>query len=132
MTGKRLTESDIYSRILKKCEPYGIDCSKVEIHDMHSPITLICKIHGEYTKTPHLVLYKSCRCPECSRLERNRKLSEIGKTKVGELNSFYGRHHTEKTKEKLRSRKISEEEKEKISIQQKMYCYMEQELRNSN
>ena len=41
MTGKRLTENDIYSRILKKCEPYGIDCSKVEIHDMHSPITLI-------------------------------------------------------------------------------------------
>lgn len=33
--------------------------------------------------------------------KHNRKLSEIGKTKTGKLNNFYGRHHSEATRKKL-------------------------------
>lgn len=38
---------------------------------------------------------------------RNR-LSEIGHTKIGELNSFYGRKHTEESKEKMRAAKLND------------------------
>lgn len=34
--------------------------------------------------------------------ETKKKLSEIGKTKVGHLNSFFGKHHSEDTKNKIR------------------------------
>lgn len=37
--------------------------------------------------------------------ESKRKLSEIGKTKVGELNNFYGRSHTDQSKLKISSSK---------------------------
>ena len=47
------------------------------------------------------------------------KLSDIGKTKFGINNSFYGEHHTKETKEKLRiinlNRSVSSETKQKIS-----------------
>ena len=59
----------------------------------------------------------------------NKKLSEIGKTKTGKLNNFYGKHHSEearrkmslvhkgvstyKTAAKLRGRKLSSEHKQK-------------------
>lgn len=66
-----------------------------------TPITLVCDIHGNYVKTVHQILYKSSKCPECVRLNRNKKLSEIGKTKVGKLNSFYGHTHSEETRQKL-------------------------------
>lgn len=61
--------------------------------------------------------------------EHNRKLSEIGKTKIGKLNSFYGKHHSEETRKKisekrkgvpniavslrLKGTKLSEEHKQK-------------------
>ena len=34
--------------------------------------------------------------------ETKKKLSEIGKTKVGHLNSFFSKHHSEDTKNKIR------------------------------
>lgn len=77
-------------------------------------ITLVCDTHGNYVKTVHQILYKSSKCPECVRLNKNKKLSTIGKTKVGKLNNFYGHHHTDKTRKKL-SHPLSNETKQKIS-----------------
>ena len=45
-------------------------------------------------------------------------MSEIGKTKIGELNNFYGKLHSEKTKEKLsdiQKSLMTEEKRKKIS-----------------
>ena len=50
--------------------------------------------------------------------EEMKGLSEFNKTKVGELNHFYGKRHTEETKQKLREgrigNKMSEETIRKI------------------
>jgi hypothetical protein len=52
--------------------------------------------------------------------ETKKKLSKIGKTKKGELNSFYDKEHTEETKQKIgdanRGRKHTEEAKKKMSL----------------
>jgi len=65
------------------------DINLTDVKD-NTIISLNCDIHGSYTKTVHQILYKTSKCPECSRLARNRKLSEIGKTKIGEKNNFNG------------------------------------------
>ena len=77
-------------------------------------ITLHCEIHGTYNKTVTQILYKNPNCPICTRINKNKRLSEIGKTKVGELNSFYGHHHTDEVRKKM-SHPLSEETKQKIS-----------------
>jgi group I intron endonuclease len=52
--------------------------------------------------------------------EASRKLSEYGKTRTGNKNPFYGRHHTEETKQKIRDTKnkipISERTKNNSQI----------------
>lgn len=68
-----------------------------------TPIILVCDTHGNYIKTVHQILYKSSKCPEFARINKNKKLSEIGKTKVGKLNNFYGHIHSEETKQKIRN-----------------------------
>lgn len=77
-------------------------------------ITLHCEIHGTYNKTVTQILYKNPSCPICTKINKNKRLSEIGKTKVGELNSFYGHHHTDEVCKKM-SHPLSEETKQKIS-----------------
>ena len=76
------------------------DFNYVDI-EYNTIITLQCNLHGTYNKTVRQILYKSNKCPECVRLNRNKKLSEIGKTKVGKLNNFYGHTHSKETKQKL-------------------------------
>lgn len=39
--------------------------------------------------------------------EGKQKLSDIGKTRVGEKNGFFGKHHSEETKQKLRNRSFN-------------------------
>ena len=82
--------------------------------DYSTEINLKCDIHGSYIKTVTQILYKNPNCPECTRLDKNKRLSEIGKTKTGEKNSFYGHKHSEETLKKL-SKPLSEERKRKIS-----------------
>ncbi len=69
--------------------------------DYDTIISLTCNLHGTYTKTVRSILYKNSQCPECTRISKNKKLSEIGKTKVGELNNFYGHTHSKETRQKL-------------------------------
>lgn len=45
--------------------------------------------------------------------ECKRKLSEIGKTKIGKLNSFYGKIHSEETKKKISETKKLNYQKKK-------------------
>jgi len=82
--------------------------------DYDTLIEQVCKIHGSYFKSTSAILYKNPNCPECTKLAKNKKLSEIGKTKIGELNSFYGHTHSEETLQKLR-KPCPEERKKKIS-----------------
>jgi hypothetical protein len=63
---------------------------------------------------------KNCVCKSCSKLGENNGM--FGKT--GDENPFYGKHHTEETKENLRTERLgksihTEESKQKISDYQK-------------
>lgn len=80
-------------------------------------LILTCKKHGNYNKTVKQILYKNPNCPECTRIAKSKKLSDIGKTKTGVNNNFYGRHHTAETKLKLSKAwdKNADERKRKIS-----------------
>lgn len=82
--------------------------------DYSTLITQICDIHGVYQKTVRTILYKNASCPECTKIAKNKKLSEIGKTKVGHLNNFYGHTHSEETKQKFR-KPHTDVQKQKIS-----------------
>lgn len=82
--------------------------------DYNTSLDMHCGVHGTYKKTVRQLLYKNPNCPICTRLERNRKLSEIGKTKIGSLNNFFGKHHSEETLQKLR-RPCNDRTKVKIS-----------------
>ena len=97
-------------------EKIGIDIDASA--NLDTEITRTCEIHGDYVKTVLQLLHKNPNCPKCSRLATNKKLSEIGKTKVGELNSFYGRHHTKESREKMSKSQLeisTPERREKIS-----------------
>ena len=97
-------------------EKIGIDIDASA--NLDTEITRICELHGEYIKTVKQLLHKNPNCPKCSRLATNKKLSEIGKTKVGVLNSFYGKHHTEESKKKMSKSQLeilTPERREKIS-----------------
>ena len=97
-------------------EKIGIDIDASS--NLDTEITRTCEIHGDYVKTVLQLLHKNPNCPKCSRLATNKKLSEIGKTKVGELNSFYGRRHTEESKKRMSKSQLeilTPERREKIS-----------------
>lgn len=56
--------------------------------------------------------------------KQNKKIGEKSKERnQGELNPFYGKHHSEKTKQKMRGRKKSQEEIEKILENRRDYSY---------
>lgn len=97
-------------------EKIGIDIDASA--NLDTEIIRTCEIHGEYVKTVLQLLHKNPNCPKCSRLAANKKRSEAGKTKVGALNSFYGRHHTEESKKKMSKSQLeilTPERREKIS-----------------
>lgn len=87
------------NKVLEKCNNIISNVDNNATYDTN--IILNCNIHGNYIKTVKQILYKNPKCPECVRLIKNKKLSDIGKTKVGELNNFYGRKHSKETKQKL-------------------------------
>lgn len=103
-------------RVLEKAPELITQISSSINYD--TTFTFICEIHGTYTKKVKQILYKNTNCPTCTRLARNKKLSDIGKTKTGEKNSFYGKHHSKETKQKLSdawTKKDNTERKKKIS-----------------
>lgn len=81
-------------RILKYSHPHTEE-TKQYLREIN-----LGKHHTEETKRKMSESHKG-KIPKITP-ERNKKLSDIGKTKIGSLNSFYGKHHTEETKQKLR------------------------------
>ena len=88
--GKNYSKEEFVS-ILK--EIYGdiYDYSKVEYTNRNSKVTLICKQHGEFTKSATDLMNKKTGCPLCNR-ERNAENNKLGKEKFIEKanNVFYG------------------------------------------
>lgn len=113
--GKKLTKEEIYDRILEKYKDHeNIDCSKVEVINMSTPVTLICKLHGEFTKRPLDILYKRKNCPICSKIEKTKKIKETKLIKYGDENY----NNSQKTANTLKAK--SKEEKEKIENKRKL------------
>lgn len=86
-------------KVMRKC--YNIISDIDDNISYDTKIILECPYHYLYYKTVTQILYKNPNCPECVRLAKNKKLSDIGKTKVGELNNFYGHTHSKETRQKL-------------------------------
>ena len=88
--GKRYTEEEFIS-ILKKIYGDAYDYSKVQYKNRCSKITLICKRHGEFTKSATDLMNKKTGCPLCNR-ERNTEKNKLGKEKFIEKanNVFHG------------------------------------------
>lgn len=61
--GKLITNEEIIEKI-KKIYGDKYDTSKVKYVNTDTPITLICKIHGEFEITPHS-LFRGRECPKC-------------------------------------------------------------------
>ncbi len=53
------------------------DTSKVLFNGMHSPITLTCKRHGDFTITPTKIMYRGDGCPLCKESHLERRISQI-------------------------------------------------------
>lgn len=44
-------------------DKFGLD--EFIYHDSTTPVTLVCPIHGAFTRLPHAILNSKCGCPEC-------------------------------------------------------------------
>lgn len=54
--------------------------SKVKYVNCITPVIIICKLHGDFSTTPHNFLHNKAGCPECSKIketERYKKRSYI-------------------------------------------------------
>ena len=102
----------LLNKLFQKCD--NIISTNLEDVNYSTEITLNCNIHGQYIKTVNQILYKNPNCPECTRIAKNKKLSDIGKTKTGEKNNFYGHKHSDETCAKIRNTlQINAEERNK-------------------
>ena len=104
------------NKIFSKCNNLISDIDDNITYD--TKLILECPYHYMYYKSVKQILYKNRNCPECVRIAKNKKLSDIGKTKIGELNNFYGHTHSDETKQKLSdawTKKDNSIRKQKIS-----------------
>lgn len=67
------------------------DLTKIEYININTPVTLICPIHGEFTKTAHTLLYCDPYCPQCTFV--NSKLEEEIKELLEEYGVDYAPQH---------------------------------------
>lgn len=82
---------DEFVSILRKIYGDTYEYSKVEYKNRSSKVTLICKQHGEFTKSATDLMNKKTGCPLCNR-ERNAEKNKLGKEKFIEKanNVFHG------------------------------------------
>jgi Zn-finger protein len=69
---KRLTTEEFIKRA-KKVHGDKYDYSKVIIKNMNSPVTIICKEHGEFLQTPSKHIHGGQKCPDCALIQRAEK-----------------------------------------------------------
>lgn len=63
---KRLTTQEYVSKLKEKYNDINVSFDKVEYVNNHTPIKLVCPIHGEWETWPSSIL-KNCECPECQK-----------------------------------------------------------------
>ncbi len=70
---KKLTIKEIIKRI-KNTHGDIFDLSKFEYNGIDSKTTIICKIHGEFIKTPYKLINRGQGCPKCATIRTAKKL----------------------------------------------------------
>ena len=75
---KRLTTQEYVSKLKEKYNDINVSFDKVEYVNNHTPIKLVCPIHGEWETWPSSIL-KNCECPECQK-ERLHDKYTLGKS----------------------------------------------------
>lgn len=79
----RMKTEEYVSRIKSKCNCPNILFDKVEYINNHTPITLVCKIHGEWNTLP-TSLNKNIECPECQKIRLHNKYAKTTKEFIKE------------------------------------------------
>lgn len=84
----RMKTEEYVSRIKSKCNGPNILFDKVEYVNNHTPITLVCKIHGEWNTWP-TSLNKNIECPECQKIRLHNKFAKTTKEFVEKAQSVH-------------------------------------------
>ena len=66
-SGKRRTTTDEFINGARAAIGNKYDFSKVEYKNLDTPVTIICPEHGEFVKSPRLVLQRKQGCQSCGR-----------------------------------------------------------------
>ena len=106
---------------------YGLENMKVEILEKDIPIELLDEREQFYLDTLQPFGdngYNICRVASTTRgrkrpPEELEGISEYRKTRIGELNSFYGKTHTEEVKQKIRESRLNKKQSDE-TIQKRL------------
>lgn len=63
---KRITTEEYVNRLKKSCNNENIVFDKIKYVNNHTPITLVCKMHGEWQTLPSSLL-NNIECPNCQK-----------------------------------------------------------------
>lgn len=88
-------------------DKFGLD--EFIYHVSTTPVTLVCPIHGAFTRLPHAILNSKCGCPECGN-ELMRQLQEEARVE------------TQRRKEEEKQRQI---EADRVAKEYAKYCWNE-------
>ena len=72
---KKVTLKEFLTR---SAEVHGetYDYSKVEFKGMGIPVTIVCKVHGEFIQKPTVHIKDKCGCPVCGKSKQSRQLDQ--------------------------------------------------------
>lgn len=86
---KRLSTEEYISILKEKCDSENILFDKVEYINNHTPITLICKEHGEWNVLPTSLL-NNIECPECQKKRLHTLFSKTLEQFIKEARTVHG------------------------------------------
>lgn len=105
---KKTTESFV-NELKAKFNTKKIDFSKVDYHNSHTKVRLVCAKHGDFDAIPNSLLAEKRKyiCPYCSRLAQTKKTRLTQKQFLEKANRLHPEKYTyEKTKYKHSHREI--------------------------
>lgn len=76
MTALRSSTTKDFIRKANKKHNGRYDYSKVDYKERNTPVTIICKIHGEFQQTPNIHL-AGCGCPRCKQTKGEKLIEEF-------------------------------------------------------
>lgn len=91
--GKKLTNEEWIERAKTVHPEY--DYSKTEYKNSQTPVTVVCRKHGEFTISPKAFMKPSYKCAKCKKEE---KLEKDGKSFIEECKSVHPEYDYFKTK----------------------------------